>query len=202
MTARFLLLLTFFFSGLQLSQAQSPIIRSLERNAEGQGTVVVEQDARLDEWLRKGVPASPATSSARQEAATDKSATAQPHSATAGSRQGHAAGHAAQADTLTAAAHPSKTHGGRAARRSGFRIQVYSGPATRDSKNRAAAAAEKVRALFPHLSAYPIFVSPRWLCVVGDFLTREEAAKARAGLLETGEFTECSIVRSQILVYL
>ena len=69
MTARFLLLLTFFFSGLQLSQAQSPIIRSLERNAEGQGTVVVEQDARLDEWLRKGVPASPATSSARQNRA-------------------------------------------------------------------------------------------------------------------------------------
>lgn len=195
MTFRILLLLFFSLSAAGL-WAQSPIIRSLERDVPGQGTVTVEQDSRLDDWLRQGkvpaTPAVPAKSTEKKPAGTSSSASA--HAATAGKK--------AHADTLSGESSARKGITGRAVKRSGFRIQIYSGPATRDSKNKATAAAARVRELFPHLSAYPIFVSPRWLCVVGDFLTREEAAEARKELLETGSFTECSIVRSQVLVIL
>lgn len=195
MTSRILFLLFFSLSAAGL-WAQSPIIRSLERNVPGQGTVTVEQDARLDEWLRLGkVPATQATS---PQGDTGKEATGIPPSST----QVAAAGEKAQADTLSTEDSDRKELAGRPVKRSGFRIQIYSGPATRDSKNKATAAAAKVKEQFPHLSAYPIFVSPRWLCVVGDFLTHEEAEKAREELLATGEFTECSIVRSQVLVIL
>ena len=35
---------------------------------------------------------------------------------------------------------------------------------------------QKVQSHFPELSAYVTFVSPRWVCRVGDFSSREEAA--------------------------
>ncbi len=84
--------------------------------------------------------------------------------------------------------------------RSGYRIQIYSGPASRDAKNAATAAAVKSRQVMPDLEAYAMFVSPRWLCVVGDFITREEAEEARERLQKTGEFGLLTIVRSQVFV--
>ena len=82
--------------------------------------------------------------------------------------------------------------------RSGFRILVYSGMATRDSRQQAAATAEKVRSLFPEMGAYTLFVSPRWLCVAGNFLTHEEAREALEKMYRTG-IVGASIVRSQVL---
>lgn len=201
MPVRFLFLLLFSCLGVGLS-AQSPLVRSLERSVPGQGTVVIEQDDRLDAWLRQGkVVATPSSASSNAGKKTTSAASAT-HSGSTSAGHSAASSGKAQADSLTASSRVHKAQTGRPVRRSGFRVQVYSGPATRDSKNRANAAAAKVRELFPHLSAYPIFVSPRWLCVVGDFLTREEAVEARRKLRESGAFTECSIVRSQVLVFL
>ena len=82
----------------------------------------------------------------------------------------------------------------------GYRIQIYSGPASRDAKRQAAAIASKARNYFPEVAAYPIFVSPRWVVVVGDFTSREAANEMRQQIKKSGAFQEVSIVRSQILV--
>ena len=58
--------------------------------------------------------------------------------------------------------------------------------------------AEKVKKLFPELDVYTQFVSPRWLCRVGDYRSIEEAEAVMRQLKEAGNFKEVSIVRSLV----
>ena len=48
------------------------------------------------------------------------------------------------------------------------------------------------------VSVYTSFISPRWLCRVGDFRSIEEADAMMRRLKATGMFKEVSIVRDQI----
>ena len=81
---------------------------------------------------------------------------------------------------------------------SGYRVQVYAGNNTRQAKNEADAVATAVRELFPELTVYTFFNSPRWLCRAGDYRSVEEADAMMRRLRATGEFKEVSIVRDQI----
>ncbi len=83
----------------------------------------------------------------------------------------------------------------------GYRIQVYSGGNTRKGKAEAVAMAGKVRQNFSDLPIYTHFVSPHWICRVGDFRTYEEASEYFRQLRETGLFPEAVIVRSKVTVY-
>ena len=80
----------------------------------------------------------------------------------------------------------------------GYRVQVYAGNNTRQAKNEADAVATAVRELFPELTVYTFFNSPRWLCRAGDYRSVEEADAMMRRLRATGEFKEVSIVRDQI----
>ncbi len=83
----------------------------------------------------------------------------------------------------------------------GYRIQVYAGGNNRESKSEAYRVAGLVRSYFSHVPVYTIFASPRWVCRVGDFKTREEAVEQLRKLRETNQFGEASIVKSKIVVY-
>ncbi len=80
----------------------------------------------------------------------------------------------------------------------GFRIQIYAGKNSREARTEATSLGEKVKSLFPELSVYTLFVSPRWLCRVGDFRSIEEADVMMRQLEKTGEFKEITIVKEQI----
>lgn len=81
---------------------------------------------------------------------------------------------------------------------SGFRVQVYAGNNSQRARTEALRTADKVKALFPELEVYSQFVSPRWLCRVGNYRSIEEADAVMRQLKTTGEFKEISIVRSLI----
>lgn len=83
---------------------------------------------------------------------------------------------------------------------SGYRIQVFAGDDSRDSKSSAYEMEGHVKALFPDLTVYTLFQSPRWLCQVGDYKTIEEAYAMMRKMKQTGAFNEASIVRSQIII--
>ena len=76
-------------------------------------------------------------------------------------------------------------------KRQGYRVQVYAGNNTSRSRNEAQSMASKVK-------QYAYFVSPRWLCRVGNFASIEEADAMMRQLKKTGVFKEVSIVRDQI----
>lgn len=80
----------------------------------------------------------------------------------------------------------------------GYRIQVFAGNNTRESKNEAFAVADKIKELFPELPIYTSFIIPRWICRAGDFRSIEEADAMMRRLRSTGKFKEVSIVKDQI----
>lgn len=88
---------------------------------------------------------------------------------------------------------------GHRSRMNGFRIQVYAGGDNRKSKAEAYRTAASVRNYFAGLSVYTNFISPRWVCRVGDFRTRGEAEEMLSQLRQTGSFHEAFIVKTQII---
>ena len=80
----------------------------------------------------------------------------------------------------------------------GYRIQVYFGDNSRQGKAEARAAGLRFRNSFPEHSVYVNFISPHWLCRVGDFRTREEAREVLSQIREMGIFREAVIVKSKI----
>ena len=81
----------------------------------------------------------------------------------------------------------------------GYRIQVYTGANNRVSKQEALQMKQKVQSHFPELSAYVTFLSPRWVCRVGDFSSREEAADYVRQLRRKRISAEVRVVSSTIL---
>lgn len=81
----------------------------------------------------------------------------------------------------------------------GYRIQVYTGTNNRASKQAALQMKEKVQKSFPELSVYIHFQSPRWICRVGDFISREEALPYLKKIRRERISSEARIVSSIIL---
>ena len=79
----------------------------------------------------------------------------------------------------------------------GFRIQVYSGNNTRASKEKATDIANTLRSSFPDMPVYTLFKSPRWLCVVGDFISVEEAYETMRKLKRETTYKEIFILPNQ-----
>ena len=82
----------------------------------------------------------------------------------------------------------------------GYRIQVFAGNNTRAARDQANRIAKQVSELFPDLTVYTAFQSPRWICRVGDFRSIEEADVMLRELRSTKKFKEVSIVREQIII--
>lgn len=80
----------------------------------------------------------------------------------------------------------------------GYRVQVYAGNNSRAARNEATQIGSKVRDAFPDLKVYTYFVSPRWLCRVGDFRSIEEADVTLRQLKASGVFREVAIVKDHI----
>lgn len=93
-----------------------------------------------------------------------------------------------------------KTDAKKELKRQGYRVQVYAGNNTSRSRNEAQAMASRVKQYFHDAQVYAYFVSPRWLCRVGNFPSIEEADAMLRQLKSTGVFKEVSIVRDQITV--
>lgn len=82
----------------------------------------------------------------------------------------------------------------------GYRIQVFAGNNTRDARDHARRLGSQVAEMFPDLAVYTTFISPRWICRVGDFRSIEEADAMLRQLRETKQFKETSIVKEVIQI--
>lgn len=79
----------------------------------------------------------------------------------------------------------------------GYRIQIYSGNNSRESRAEAQRLASKVKEYLPDQKVYTYFNSPRWVCKVGDFKSIEEADRVMRELKKTGVFKETTISRNE-----
>ena len=81
----------------------------------------------------------------------------------------------------------------------GYRIQIYAGGNTRYAKEEAQKAGQYIKAKYPEIPVYTEFVSPRWVCRVGDFKTIEEADQVMRILKKSRTFKEITILPNQLI---
>lgn len=81
----------------------------------------------------------------------------------------------------------------------GYRIQIYAGGNTRQSKEEAQKAAKFVKDNYPEIPIYTEFVAPRWVCRVGDYKTIEEADQVMRMLKKSRNFKEIAILPNQLI---
>ncbi len=159
--------------------AQQTFTEHLTRRNAGEGTVVLHQDAELTALVNGKTRAPGQATTPTADANTTAAASAGTATETA-------------AGTNGAATHRLRTNG--------YRIQVYAGGNDRRSKAEAYHMANLVRSDFPEVAVYTHFISPRWICRVGDFKSYEEATDMLRRMRQTQKFREASIVKSKIVI--
>lgn len=82
----------------------------------------------------------------------------------------------------------------------GYRIQIYTGGSTRNDKTAALRMQKKARQAFPELAAYVHFISPHWVCRVGDFRHKEDAQRYATKLRNKKIAFESRVVTSNIII--
>lgn len=163
--------------------AQQRYTDMLQRSVEGQGKITLYQSEKITALVN-------GTSHPKASATAGKRVT-QPIQPTVTHRP----------DTVDTAVVPVR-HMGQKMRVNGYRIQVYSGDNSRKGKMEAMAMGQRVRGMFPELPVYTHFVSPHWICRVGDFRTYEEANEYFRQMKESGQYAEAVMVRCKVIVYI
>lgn len=179
-------LLTIVLLCITAASAQQSFTQRIARQGKGEGRLVLVQSAAIEAAVNHA---------AMQSIAPAKPA-AKPHEADKPTAAKGAKPHTEGAEH-TAPASIGSRHRVAA---TGYRIQIYTGGNAHQDKAAATAAANQCRKVFPELSVYPSFVSPRWICRVGDFRTREDAEQYADKLRRRRIGTEVRIVRCTVLL--
>src|SRR5574344_191418 len=79
----------------------------------------------------------------------------------------------------------------------GYRIQVYAGNNTRSARDRAGEVEKYIKSNYPQLPVYTVFKSPRWLCLVGDYINYEDAYETMRMLKKETPYKGLIILRNQ-----
>ncbi len=175
MLNRITLLLSFVLIPL-MGMAQGKYTDYLQKRVAGQGQVVVHQDAELDDLVNGKASA---TASKADKASSNIS------------------GEMAEQEEEAPVVAPS----GRHTTANGYRVQVVSLGSTAKDKAKAESMGRLFKNYFPGTNVYISFRSPHYVCLVGDYKTREEASEMLQQMRETRQFGSASVVRSKINVY-
>lgn len=81
----------------------------------------------------------------------------------------------------------------------GFRVQVYAGGNSRDSRIKAERTGKEIKSLFPGTPVYVHFYPPRWICRMGNYRTIEEASEVLRAVKKLG-YQSAIIVKGKITV--
>lgn len=79
----------------------------------------------------------------------------------------------------------------------GYRIQVYAGNNTRSARDQAGEVEKYIKSNYPQLPVYTVFKSPRWLCLVGDYINYEDAYETMRMLKKETPYKGLIILRNQ-----
>lgn len=174
----------FLLQGIVLSlSGQVKFTEHLQNNEEGKGMVVLHQSTAITDLVngtKTGGKTSSGTSAATSSTTPKTSKTS-------------------QIEDSTRVEIPQT---GIRTKVNGYRIQVYLGGNSRQSKLEAQQMGSRVKGIFGNINVYTHFVSPHWICRVGDFKTYEEANEILRQLRANGRFNEATIVKSKVYTYL
>ena len=166
---------------LTATAQKNTLTQELRKNTEGEGSVVIVMDDALERIINNTPLPKPATKPANTH--NDNSA------------KNHGESHSASDDSKTYKPGSRKRY-----KTSGYRIRIFTGGNSKKDKEQAQKVGEKCRKQFPELSVYTHFVSPRWVCTVGDFKTMEDAKKYIAPIRSAHISYEVRVVKSEVFL--
>ena len=82
----------------------------------------------------------------------------------------------------------------------GFRVQAFAGNNSRVSREKARNIGERLKSEFPGHAVYVHFYTPRWVCRMGNYQTREEAEIMLNKVKDLGYSAAC-LVKGKITVH-
>ena len=181
------------------AMAQTPFTQHVRTQRAGEGKVRIIQDSIIEKVVNQpmtGKTAKPGKTTGK----TDKTTT-KPKDDTATHHDNAAAKHD-NTEHENADDNETNKHVGSAktTTMTAYRIQIFSGSNSHQDKQKAYDLAAKCKEKFPELSVYTKFVSPRWVCRVGDFKNLADAQNY-ASKIRAAHFTrEVRIVKTTIRV--
>lgn len=198
---RLTLILLAVFAITLTAVAQTPFTQHVRTQRVGEGKVRILQDSTIEKAVNlpmTGKTTKPAKPAAKPDKPTtkpkDDTATHHHNAADRNDKPDHDANEETDTNKPNA---PVKT-----TTMTAYRIQIFSGSNSHQDKQKAYDVAAKCREKFPELSVYTKFVSPRWVCRVGDFKTLADAQNY-ASKIRAAHFTrEVRIVKTTVRVKL
>lgn len=185
MNRRFLLFVAWVPVLACAQTSQKGFVHDIQKSVAGWGKLVVNQDARLTKLVDNDTVVAPV---ARKEGKNTDTVKSNVSSADTGEGE-------VRADVKTPHAVKLKRY-----KISGYRVQIYAGNNSRNSRMEAEKTAQRFKGYFPKVPVYTHFYPPRWVCRVGDFRTSEQAQAFMQQVRQLKVFSGLIVVKSAIQV--
>ena len=178
----------YLFTFLPLNLVAQTFLDRLQKPVDGQGTVTVHQDTAINRIVLdpqstvKPEDRKPTTTTANTATTTTTGTTT------------------TSTETTTTTTTPTTTTTRTRHTINGYKVQAFAGGNSREDRKKAERIASEIRAQLPNVSVSAHFYSPRWVCRVGNYRTREEAQQMLTTLKNMG-YSQALIVKSKVSVY-
>lgn len=198
-------------SGCLAASAQASFTQRLQQSKQGEGKVTVTQDKAIEDLVNgPKVSTTPQTTTQSQGQTRQTQQSQQPQQQKdqkdtaekpdSNNSQRPPVVTTQQPDTTTAIQPDSgRKKIMKGYKVNGYRVQVYAGGNSRDSKIKAERIGKEINSLFPGTPVYVHFYSPRWICRMGNYRTYEEAAETLRAVKKLG-YSSAIIVKGKITV--
>ena len=194
-------------AGIVINASAQTFTQRVQQKKAGQGTVTIVESTEIDQLVNSAVlgttvtptkPANPTspTTPTKPTNPTSSTTTTKPVASTTTTKP------IAAPDTTTEEKIVEGTKkiriGG--TKVTGYRVQAFAGGNSRKDRIQAESVGSRIKGNYPEVPVYTHFISPRWVCRVGNYRTYEEAHQMLISLRNMG-FTEAVIVKGKITVY-
>ncbi len=185
MNRRILFLIVLLPVAVGAQTLQNDFVREVQKDVAGWGKLVINQDSRLTRLVNKDTIVAP-TNKEEKEKPADSTKQKVPTKIPNVSEESN--------ETVS---RPAKL---RRYKISGYRVQIYAGNNSRNSRIEAEKTAQRFKGYFPKVPAYTHFYPPRWVCRVGDFKTSEQAQAFMQQVQQLKAFSGLTVVKTAIQV--
>jgi len=178
----------YLFTFLPLNLVAQTFLDRLQKPVDGQGTVTVHQDTAINRIVLD--PQSTVKPEDRKPTTTTSTTATTTTTGTT----------TTSTETTTTTTTPTTTTTRTRHTINGYKVQAFAGGNSREDRKKAERIASEIRAQLPNVSVSAHFYSPRWVCRVGNYRTREEAQQMLTTLKNMG-YSQALIVKSKVSVY-
>lgn len=185
MNRRILFLIVLLPVAVGAQTLQNDFVREVQKDVAGWGKLVINQDSRLTRLVNKDTIVAP-TNKEEKDRPADSTKQKVPAKIPNVSEESN--------ETVS---RPAKL---RRYKISGYRVQIYAGNNSRNSRIEAEKTAQRFKGYFPKVPAYTHFYPPRWVCRVGDFKTSEQAQAFMQQVQQLKAFSGLTVVKTAIQV--